>query len=304
MNLDFIDSRQMRAFLVLAKEGSFTQAGKALHLTQSAISHAVRTLEEDLGCQLVIRQGRQVQLTAHGREMLKHAETIQLQMSQARSSLGSLDHNPRGRLRIGCTPAASQFILPNVLREFKDSFPLYDISIQPGETPENVKALEANELDLSICLKPRDTSHLNLRSLFEDELVMLSNAMHPWRDSSIKPKQLSSETFIVSNRSSLSFDYINEYFLKQGVRPKSIIELGNLEATKELTKIGIGIAIMAPWMAKRELAAGELVAHPLPKGRIRRQWVIASLKGKPQSLAEQTFAGICEEVGYMAIEDT
>ncbi|MDZ4289687.1 MAG: LysR family transcriptional regulator, partial [Prosthecobacter sp.] len=124
-----IDTRQLRAFICLARSGSFTQAGRELHLTQSAISHAIKALETDLSAQLFHRQGKSVHLTHAGRELLPHAETILQAMSQARSSLGALDQTPRGKLTIGCTPAASQFILPTVFREFKESFPLYDIRV-------------------------------------------------------------------------------------------------------------------------------------------------------------------------------
>lgn len=297
MDTELIDTRQLRAFIILAREGSFTQAGRALHLTQSAISHAMRSLETELGCQLLHRQGKQVHLTFHGRELLRYAEAIQLQMTQARASLGALDRNPRGRLRIGCTPAASQFILPTVLREFKDSFPLYDISVTPGETPDIMNALETNSLDLGICLKPRDTSRINCHPLFEDDLIMLTGARHPWREEAPKPKELAAETFIISSQNSLTFELISEYFLKLGIRPKSFIELGNIEAIKELAKLGLGTAIIASWTAKGEIQSGELFALPLPRMRIRRQWVVAHLKHKPMRLAEQTFMGICQEVG-------
>src|SRR5438045_2913246 len=101
-----LDTRQLRAFTVLARCGSFTQAGRELHLTQSAISHAIKTLEADLRCQLFHRQGKTVHLTHHGRELLPHAESILKTMGVARAILSSLDHTPRGRLTIGCTPAA------------------------------------------------------------------------------------------------------------------------------------------------------------------------------------------------------
>ena len=129
---DLLDSRQLRAFLALARTGSFTAAAKQLHLTQSAISHAIKILEEGLGCMLVSRSARQVGFTRHGRELLHHAEGIEHRMKQAREALRSLDGSPRGTLRIGCTTAASQFLLPGVLREFKESFPFYDIKVLPG----------------------------------------------------------------------------------------------------------------------------------------------------------------------------
>jgi DNA-binding transcriptional LysR family regulator len=297
MDQPLLDSRQLRAFTVLAREGSFTQAGRALHLTQSAISHAIRALEEDLGCQLFHRHGKRVLLTHHGRELLRHAEAIQAQMAQARASLGALDLNPRGHLRIGCTPAASQFILPTVLREFKDSFPLYAISVVPGETPETVERLESGSLDLGVCLKPRDASRLDCHALFEDELVFLTSPRHPWRKEPPKPKDFAAETYIISSRNSSTFELIREYFHKLGVRPKSFIELGNTEAIKELVKLGLGVAMVAGWTARAEVKGKELCALPLVRAKVKRQWVVAHLKGKPVTLAERTFMALCEEVG-------
>lgn len=293
-----LDSRQLRAFTVLAREGSFTQAGRSLHLTQSAISHAIRALENDLGCQLFLRQGKRVFLTHHGRELLRHAESIQTQMSQARAALGALDRNPRGQLRIGCTPAASQFILPSVLREFKESFPLYNITVVPGETPDIQERLENGLLDLAISLKPRDVSRLTCHAIFEDELVFLISALHPWRKHPPKPADLANETYIVSSRNSYTFALVNDYFLKLGVRPRSFMELGSTEAIKELVKLGLGVALVAPWIVRAEIKSRELVALPLVKGRVRRQWVVAHLKDKPLTLAEQTFMGLCREAAW------
>lgn len=297
MEQALLDSRQLRAFTCLAREGSFTQAGRTLHLTQSAISHAIRALEEELGCQLFHRQGKRVLLTHHGRELLRHADAIQNQMAQARASLGALDQNPRGLLRIGCTPAASQFILPTVLREFKDSFPLYGIAVVPGETPETLERLESGSLDLAICLRPRDVSHLTCHSLFDDELVFLTTPRHPWHMQPPKPRDLALETYIISSRNSTTFQLINEYFLKLGARPRSFIELGSTEAIKELVKLGLGVALAAPWITRNELKSGELAALPLLRGKIKRQWILAHLKNKVVSLAEQTFLSLCEAVG-------
>ncbi|HSJ04555.1 MAG TPA: LysR family transcriptional regulator, partial [Verrucomicrobium sp.] len=282
---------------VLAREGSFTQAGRALHLTQSAISHAIKALEEDLGCQLFLRQGKRVLLTHHGRELVRHADEIQRQMILARASLGALDQNPRGHLRIGSTPAASQFILPTVLREFKDSFPLYSISVVPGETPETLDRLEQGSLDLAVCLRPRDVSRVDCLPLFEDELVFLASPLHPWTRQAPRTKDLANETYIISSRNSTTFELIGDYFLKLGVRPRSFIELGNTEAIKELVKLGLGVALAAVWSAPSEIKTGSLVAIPLVRSRVKRQWVVTHMKQKPVSLAEQTFMNLCEQVG-------
>ena len=294
---DLIDSRQMRSFLVLAREGSFSAAGRSLNLTQSAISHAIKSLEQDLGCQLFLRQGREVHLTPHGRELRRHAERIEEEMRLARSLLGSLDQSPKGRIRIGCTAAASQFILPTVFREFKDSFPLYDIQVTPGETPQIVEHLLAGRIDLSVSLRPEDVSRMDCHSIFDDRLQFLVSPLHPWAKAKPKLGDAVDQTFIVSSSESLSFAMLNDFFLKQGVRLHSFIELGSTEAMKELAKLGLGVAVVAPWTAKAELESGQLVDVPIPKAKLVRRWVAATLKGRPRTLAERTFLGLCEELG-------
>jgi DNA-binding transcriptional LysR family regulator len=298
-----IDTRQLRAFVSLARNGSFTQTGRDLHLTQSAISHGIKALEADLGVSLFHRQGKSIHLTHAGRELLPHAEMILQVMGQARAAMGALDHSPRGKLRIGCTTAAAQSILPTVFREFKESFPLYEIKVVCGETPDTIERLMKGELDLAVSLRPPDATRLECHPIFEDELEFLVSPLHPWASIQPKLKDVASETFIVASRNSLNFTLIQEFFLKQGVRLGSFIELGSLEATKELAKLGLGVAIAARWIARQEIAAGQLVAVVMPKGRLKRRWVVSTLKGGALSLPARTFVGLCGEVGRRMMQD-
>lgn len=292
-----IDTRQLRAFVCLARSGSFTQAGRELHLTQSAISHAIKSLETDLSSQLFHRQGKSVHLTHAGRELLPHAETILQSMSHARAVLGTLDQSPRGKLRIGCTTAAAQYILPTVFREFKESFPLYEIKVVTGETPDTIERLVKNQIDIAVSLRPQEVARLNCHAIFEDELEFLISPLHPWAHKAPKLKDTTSETYIVASRNSLNFTLIQDFFMKQGVRLNNFIELGSSEATKELAKLGIGVAIAARWIARGEIKAGQLIAQPMPKGKLKRRWSVSTIKDRPLNLPERTFIGLCEEVG-------
>lgn len=85
--------------------------------------------------------------------------------------------------------------------------------------------------------------------------------------------------------------------MKQGVRLNNFIELGSSEATKELAKLGIGVAIAARRIAKNEIEAGQFVPLALLKGKLKRRWIVSTLKGRPMNLPEHTFIGLCEEVG-------
>src|SRR5688500_15108605 len=142
-----IDSRQLRAFLSLAKHGSFTQAARELSLTQSAVSHSIRALEEDLECRLFDRMGKKVLLTLAGEQLFAHAETIFSKMERARQELKKLGAWGQSRLRIAASTTACQYILPPVLREMQKLFPRIQITIEPGDTLEAVEMLRAKEID-------------------------------------------------------------------------------------------------------------------------------------------------------------
>src|SRR6266403_6179160 len=131
-----LDSRQVRAFCALARTGSFTQAARELHLTQSGVSHSMKALERDIGCRLLDRLGKKVVLTQAGEQLLHHATKILQEMENARESLLHLGKWGRGRLRLGASTTACQHIIPTVLRDFKKEYPKSLISIEPGDTAE------------------------------------------------------------------------------------------------------------------------------------------------------------------------
>ena len=131
-----LDSRQLRAFRVLARTGSFTQTARELHLTQSGISHSMKALETETGCRLLDRLGKKVVLTQAGEQLLQHTEKILSEMEAARESLKQLGKWGRGRLRLGASTTACQHLIPPVLREFKESFPEHTITLEAEKEPQ------------------------------------------------------------------------------------------------------------------------------------------------------------------------
>jgi DNA-binding transcriptional LysR family regulator len=291
---DFLDSRQLRAFLALARTGSFTAAARELHLTQSAISHAIRVLEETLGCRLVHRSARQVVLSNHGRELLPHVESIEERMRQAKTALRALEGSPRGTLRIGCPPAASQFILPAVLREFQRSWPHFEIKVAPGESPAVVERILKDEVDVGLIIAPGEETGIVTQPVFEDEIVFVVAPSHTWAGKAAWQRN-SPQTFIISTRQSYTWQLVSEALGAAGRMPMTLVELGSSEAVRELALTGYGVGICAAWTVARDLAQERLVSIAPPCGPIRRQWVAATLKGRTLNAAEQAFLKLCGE---------
>jgi DNA-binding transcriptional LysR family regulator len=292
-----LDSRQLRAFAVLARTGSFTQTAHELHLTQSAISHAMKALESDVGCRLLDRVGKTVVLTQAGEQLLVHAERVLQEMSTARAELGHLGKWGSSRLRIGASTTACQYVLPSVLREFKESFPQCAISIEPGDTPEMIEALRAHRIDLAVNLEPRREQQLEFRPLFEDELEFIVSPLHAWaKGGKVNREEIYREHYILYGKTSYTFQMIEQYFRQDEIVLHSLLDLGSIEAIKELVKLGLGISILAAWQARKEIDERSLVALPLGRRKLKRRWGVLHWRGRRLNLAEETFIGLCVSV--------
>ena len=292
-----LDSRQLRAFSVLARSGSFTQAARELHLTQSAVSHAMRALEEDIGCRLLDRMGKKATLTQAGEQFLVRTKKILSEMLLARNEITQLGKWGASRLRLGATSTACQYLLPPVLREFKERFPACMISIDPGHTPQAIELVRAHRIDLALVLEPRGEPQLDFRHLFSDELQFIVSPMHPWAQAGrVVESEVPRQSYILYEKTSYTFKMIEDYFRARKQVLFTFMELGNMEAIKELVKLNLGVCILAAWIARKEIAEKSLVALPLGRKKLRRKWGILHWKDRRLSLPEETFVGLCESV--------
>jgi len=290
-----LDSRQLRAFCALARTASFTQAARELHLTQSGVSHSIKALENDIGCRLLDRLGKKAVLTQAGEQLFQHAARILQEMANARESLAHLGKWGRGRLRLGASTTACQHLIPPVLREFKESFPDHAITIEPGDTPELVVSLLRQRIDLALSLEVEREPQLEFHPLFTDDLHFVVAALHPWAQARrVERPEIPKQNYILYSKQSVTFRLIEDYFRRERMVLNTVIEVGSMEATKELVKLGLGISILAPWIARKEIEEGSLVALPLGRRKLERRWGILHWRGKRLNLAEETFIGLCE----------
>jgi DNA-binding transcriptional LysR family regulator len=293
MNAPF-DSRQLHAFVILARTGSFTQTARELFLTQSAVSHSMKALETDVGCRLLDRLGKKVLLTQAGEQLLVHAERVLQEMSSARAGIERLGKWGMGRLRIVAPAALCAYLLPAVLREFKESFPQSLISVEVGDSASAVAMIELNRADLALTLEPKSEERFQFVPLFSDELSFIASPKHPWAQSGSVPRaEISRQSVVVYGKRSLTWRILDADFREEGIVLNTVIEMGSFEALKELAKLNLGVGILAPWVAAPELRNGSLVALPLGRRKARRDWGALHWRTRRLTLAEETFLGLC-----------
>jgi len=257
----------------------------------------MKALENEMGCRLLDKMGKKVVLTEAGEALLVHVERILTEMGLARAQLDQLGKWGQSRLRLGASATACQHILPTVLREFRESFPQCAISIEPGDTPDMIAALRDRRIDLAVNLEPRRDEPLEFRPLFTDELAFVVSPLHSWaRQGRVDRSEIARQHYILYGKRSYTSEMIELYFREEDIVLHSSIDLGSIDAIKELVKLGLGLSILAPWTCRKEIEDRSLVSLPLGKRKLRRRWGVLHWRGRRLSLAEETFVGLCEQV--------
>ena len=254
----------------------------------------MKALETDLGCRLFDRMSKKVLLTQAGEHLLQHADKILSEMSAAREALTQLNQWGQGRLRVSASTTACQYILPEVLSEFKKSYPQARITVEPGDTREALNLLRSNQVDLALALEPKRDDDFEFLPLFTDEMVFVMAPNHPWAQKQhVVREEVPRQQYVLYNKHSFTHEMIEEYFRVEDMALNMIMELGSMEAIKELVKLGLGVSILAPWIARKEIESGVLVALPLGKRKLKRTWGLLHWRGRRLTLAEETFVNLC-----------
>lgn len=289
------DLRQLRAFVAVVEEGSFTLAARRIFVTQSAVSHSLRTLEEQLSCKLLDRGGKRVVATSEGELLLKRCKRVIFELEQAGRDLDGLRRWGQTRIRIGAPHTLCHFLIPSVLREFRDCFPRCEPVIEAGDTTQLLDRLAGSDLDLVVGLKPRGRGDEGYRQMFRDRLAFVVSPFHPWAaDESTVHATIHDHQFIIYAKATETHRLIEEWLEQEGGRGKKPLVLGDMQAIKEMAKLGIGVGVVAPWVASREIHEGSLKVVSLNGPGIEREWGVFHSPKREPSLVEEAFIGLCE----------
>ncbi len=289
------DLRQIRAFVALAETGNFTRASEQLFLTQSAVSHSIRSLENLMGVELVERSAKRLSLTQVGVVFLRRCKTILHELNLADKEVEALKRWGQGRIRLGATHTICEYLLPAVLREFRDCFNRCEIHVESADTNALLERLDAAKLDLVIGIGGRSPSWARFIPIFSDELVFVVSAHHPWATrEEIGLEEIAQESFLAYSKSSETHRLVRSLFENLGLKLRITLNLGSMASIIEMAKIGVGVGIVSPWIAREDLERGDLVEVPIRAEPVVREWGAFLLDGKKLSIVEDTFLGICE----------
>jgi DNA-binding transcriptional LysR family regulator len=290
-----LDSRQLLAARVVANTGSFTLAGQQLSLTQSAVSHAIKALEEEIECQLFVRTGRGVKVTPAGKHFLEYTDKVLAQMETARTLVAPRTTRGKERLRLGVSVRAREFILPIVLPVFQREYLNKLVTIEPGDYVRNLELLESGLLDLVFTVKPVGRPEFGYVHLFEDELKFVVGPGHPWARSGRPSREDLAGQLLLSLKVNNTPELLAEHFRQEKMAPRHGVEVRDHEAIKDVVKTNLAVGVLPPWLATNEVREGSLVLVPMGSRPLLRQWGLAYLPRRTLTAMDRRFIELCQQ---------
>jgi DNA-binding transcriptional LysR family regulator len=242
-----MELRQLRYFVAIAEEGGFSRAAQRLHVSQPPLSTQIRSLETELGTQLLSRTNRGVTLTAPGRVFYEEVRAVLARLDSARSKVLQADRGDVGMLSVGFVSIADYGILPPALKSFRTQLPLVEVQLHELTTDAQIRELRAARLDLGFGLAPVEEPDLEFRSVLREELVLAAPADHPAAQSDIIDlRSVSRDSFIVPPRDIAPglYDLTISRCRAAGFVPRIVQNARQMQTVIGLVSCGMGLALV------------------------------------------------------------
>jgi LysR family transcriptional regulator, regulator for metE and metH len=273
-------SRQdLELTVAIAEEGSVTRAALRLHLSQPAVSHHLRSLEDRVGARLFRRGKRRMTALPLGEELAARGRRICAEFRASEESLDRMLHGKQRIVRLGTECYTSYHWLPAVVRELARSGGNLELRIVVEATQRAKAALASGETDAIILQSSGADPGLAYWPLFRDELMLLVSSRHALaRRKFVGARDLASETLILHDMPGGRLGVIDEFFVPAKVFPSQVRRVQLTEAIIEMVRAEMGVSILARWLAEPYVRSKGLAMLRLGKG-LWRDWRLATLRG-------------------------
>ncbi|QJQ94537.1 MULTISPECIES: LysR family transcriptional regulator [Halomonadaceae] len=243
-----LDLRHLRTLIALRDAGSLVEAAERVHLTQSALSHQIKDLEERVGSPLFLRKTRPVEFTRAGQRLLALAEQILPQVRMAERDLARLAGNEQGRLHMAIEcHSCFQWLMPTI-DHFRDHWPEVEVDIPSGHHFDPLPALSREQLDLVITADPQPLPGVVYEPLFRYEGLLAVAKQHPLATRQwATPEDLAEETLITYPVEHSRLDIFSQFLDPASVRPKEIRTAELTIMMMQLVASGRGVCSLPSW---------------------------------------------------------
>ncbi len=274
-----ITIQQLESLFHLVEEGSFSRAAKKMRLTQPSLSKHIQNMEYIVGSRVVERRNTGIEVTAEGKVLLDCAKRIFRHIGEAEEHLSRLQLLDSGTITIAASTIPATYLLPPVLSAFRQVHSDICCFVHTGDSGAVIDSVLEGESELGFVGKEVKSRKLVAEPLWEDEIILVVPARHPWSGRrEVSWDEVTKEPFVMRERGSAtraSLETHVEETVKKGLGQFNVVcELGSSEAVKEAVAAGLGVSILSIHAVKRELDAGILSRVALPAPFIERNFYL------------------------------
>jgi DNA-binding transcriptional LysR family regulator len=281
---------QLRTFREVAETLNFTKAAQRLHLTQSAVSHQIRTLERDIGEPLFIRAKRGVKLSEAGIVALDHARRILDESEALKERFSGGEKTPVGRVRAAAATQAFVYLFAPLFESFMKAHPWVEVSFRStASTDQTIADIQSGTADVGFASLPVYSPALKVQELFQDELVAVVGHAHRLAGRPLATvEELLAERFILFERGNSVRRATDEFFGKAGGEPRTALESNDTAFIKLMVERGFGISLLPSWAVRDEVRWGWLAQLRVEGHHLRRTVALLAL-GRFQPSSTRAF---------------
>jgi LysR family transcriptional regulator, transcription activator of glutamate synthase operon len=290
-----MELRQIKYFIEVATREHVTEAADALHVAQSAVSRQIANLEDELGVELFMREGRNVKLTTVGRIFLEHVEIGLNEIERAKQKVDEFLDPESGTIRIGFPNSLASNTLPTVISAFREQHPKIGFQLRQATVNQLVKAVIKGDIDLSFIAPVPNHKEVRGNIFFTERLMALLPIDHPLADlSSIRLEQLRNDPFVLFREDLALRDIVVNACKQVGFRPHVAFEGEDSESIKGLVSAGLGVSLL-PEVTLIDNVPRETVKIPISEPNVTRTVGVITPKNRDLAPSEKLFFEFLKE---------
>ncbi|MCE8517812.1 LysR family transcriptional regulator [Ruegeria pomeroyi] len=267
-----IEFRHLRTIKAIHECGGLARAADQLNITQSALSHQIKGLEDQAGVELFVRRSKPMKLSAAGMRLLRLAEQILPQVEAMQAEFSSLRDGRSGRMHIAIEcHACFEWLFP-VLEAFRKSWPDVDVDIRPGLAFDALPALQKEEVDLVVSSDPEDIPGVEFVELFDYNAVFVAASTHPLAEKPwIEAEDFRGETLITYPVERSRLDVFSQLLIPAKVEPAQVRQAELTAVILLLVASNRGVSVLPDWVVREVKYSSDYVTRPLTKTGITRR---------------------------------
>ncbi|HTZ17516.1 MAG TPA: LysR family transcriptional regulator [Dissulfurispiraceae bacterium] len=299
-----MEDHRLQAFCLVYEMRSFSKAAAAKFMTQSAMSHLIKNLEDELGIKLFSRQGKMVSPTPSGKLFYSHVKKILDQYRTMRNAIYAAANIIRGPLTMGATTTISTYLLPQVFYSFSRKHADVKIELAVSNTEKIIDDLREGRIELGIVEGGIKSPFIHSEVIAEDEIVIIASDNNPLTaQKSILITDLMSQDFIMPEPGSGTREFVDDFLKGLGMPVEDLhiaMILGSTELILQMVKSGVGISFVSKWSAFQALKDGSVTQLHVPGKRLKRKFYLIRMDKEPATIATKTFSQFIKEYRFFA----